>query len=420
MSNPRAPWSPRATSTLYGAASLLANFLGYLFLVALSRVLGPAEYGAAGALLGVGVIGSILSVSLQLVVARAVSADSSGGSTTSARFAISLAAATTIVAWACTPAVMHYLHLSSPWPSIWVGATLAPMTVAGALMGHLLGRQNFVRLAVATVMVSAARLVAALVTAVAGWGLTGALASLTVATAGATVLLARLADVPQWWRDTHAMWRRDLVDVARAAERVAAFLVLTNLDVLLARHYLPAHEAGIYAFGSLFAKAGLWGPQFFAVVAFPRLAASPSPTRLYLATAGATAVFGAALVGAATLVAEPLIRALSGEEFVAAAAYAPGFALLGTAFALVNLSLVASVAVREGLFGVATWLCALVQVVVVSAWRHDSIGQVLTACTVIAVCTAAVGGLLTLTRRPGAAGALPPEVPTPGAAALLG
>ena len=64
---------------VYGGSSLLANMLGYAFLAVLSRTLSPSEYGAAGALLGAGIISSILSVALQLVVARQVATDGSAG-----------------------------------------------------------------------------------------------------------------------------------------------------------------------------------------------------------------------------------------------------------------------------------------------------------------------------------------------------
>jgi O-antigen/teichoic acid export membrane protein len=249
-------------------------------------------------------------------------------------------------------------------------------------------------------MVSSARFTCAVVTATAGWGVTGALASLAVATTGATFVLAWLADVPRWWRDVGGSVRRDLVEVARAAERVAAFLVLTNLDVLLARHYLSAQQAGIYAFASLFAKAGLWGPQFFAVVAFPRLASNPKPSRLYLRTAAATAAFGAVLVVVAATLADPMIRAVSGQAYAGAAAYAPAFAVLGTVFALVNLSLVASVAVHEKRFGLVTWMASGSEVVVVSIWLHDSIEEVLFTCTAVALVTAIAGALLTAAREP--------------------
>ena len=55
---------------LLGAASVLSTALGYGLTVLLTRSYGPAEYGALGALLGVGLIGGIPAGALQYVLAR--------------------------------------------------------------------------------------------------------------------------------------------------------------------------------------------------------------------------------------------------------------------------------------------------------------------------------------------------------------
>ena len=52
---------------------------------------------------------------------------------------------------------------------------------------------------------------------------------------------------------------------------VAGLIVLSNSDVLLARHFLSPDESGVYVLAALFAKAGLWGTQFVAMLFFPRM-----------------------------------------------------------------------------------------------------------------------------------------------------
>ena len=224
-----------------------------------------------------------------------------------------------------------------------MAVTLMPMTLAGALLGQLLGRERFHRLAIATVTMAGARLVSGLVAAAAGWGLSGALAALALATILVVLGMCFLADVPEWWRRRVRLAVADLRDLAGAAGGVAAFLVLTNVDSVLARHHLPAATSGIYVLGALFAKAGLWGPQFIAVVAFPRLA-GPDRDRLLRRAALATAGFGLLIAVGGGSGRGPLVRIVSGDEYSARRGYAPAFALLGTVFALVNLGLLAHVA----------------------------------------------------------------------------
>src|SRR4029079_19834614 len=59
---------------LRGVASVLSNALGYGLTVLLTRSFGPAEYGALGALLGVGLIGGIPAGALTYVLARRTAA----------------------------------------------------------------------------------------------------------------------------------------------------------------------------------------------------------------------------------------------------------------------------------------------------------------------------------------------------------
>ena len=112
----------RGVGTIYGASAFAGNLLGYLFLVVLSRNLDPAQYGAIGGLLGFGLVSAILSVSLQLVVARATAGAGFGREVPTARSSISLALTAMLVAWAVTPLALRYLHLQSPWPVLWVGS----------------------------------------------------------------------------------------------------------------------------------------------------------------------------------------------------------------------------------------------------------------------------------------------------------
>ena len=58
----------------------------------------------------------------------------------------------------------------------------------------------------------------------------------------------------------------------RASGPLLGFVLLLNLDVLLARHHLTAAQAGEYAVAAIFAKVAFWLPQGVGVVLLPRLA----------------------------------------------------------------------------------------------------------------------------------------------------
>ena len=61
-----------------------------------------------------------------------------------------------------------------------------------------------------------------------------------------------------------------------------AFFALSNVDVLIARALLPAHEAGLYSSGLVLTKAVLFLPQFVVIVLFPSMARSQGGRRLHV------------------------------------------------------------------------------------------------------------------------------------------
>ena len=97
-----------------------------------------------------------------------------------------------------------------------------------------------------------------------------------------------------WFALRHDRAARRALDEQHAAGRVIretfhnshallAFFALSNVDILVARNVLDAHQAGLYAGGLILAKAVLFLPQFVVVLAFPSMstaverAARPDP-----------------------------------------------------------------------------------------------------------------------------------------------
>ena len=114
---------------LLGVASVLATALGYGLTVLLTRAYGPAEYGALGALLGVGLIGGIPSGALQYVLARRTAgAGLPAGANERAglRLSVTVGAALGGLVVLLSPVADAFFHLGSPWPVIWLGVTLLP------------------------------------------------------------------------------------------------------------------------------------------------------------------------------------------------------------------------------------------------------------------------------------------------------
>lgn len=387
---------------LLGVASVLSNALGYGLTVLLTRSFGPAEYGALGALLGVGLIGGIPAGALTYVLARRTAAaelPTGANERAGLRLSITVGAVVGGLVIVLSPVADAFFHLGSPWPALWLGVMLLPYSVQGALLGGLLGHERYAAFAAGQLLTALARFAAGVVTALLALSVAGAMAALAVGTFAAAAGL--------WWMCGPASWSvpgrsRDLLaDLARACSAIAGVIVLSNVDLLLARHFLSREESGAYALAALFGKACLWGAQFVPALVFPRLARDGSGRGLLLRSAAAAAGVGAAGILAAAVAAGPVVRVIAGDDpgYAEAVNLAVPFAILGTLWALVQLALLAAVAAGDPRPGRLLWVVVAVETLIIAVGAHDSPAAILAVSLACTGVLAAAATLLVLRDR---------------------
>jgi O-antigen/teichoic acid export membrane protein len=379
-----------------GAGTAAANALAYVTAAVLARATGPAVYGELAALVALGIIGNVPATALQLVVARRTAAAGTGRDLRGIRAAAVTTAGLLLICVLLSPLLNAALDLHGLTAPLVLGLTLVPQTLTGALFGDLLGRSAYGRLATAYVLAAAGRLVAAGTVAALG----GSVVQILLAVAGAgvltlflTVLLCGLhrpvrsltaAEAPPW---------RELVGAGAVTGGV---LVLTNLDLLMARAFLEPSAAGAYAVGSLFAKAAFWAPNFVTVLVYPRLASGTGVRRALVRAMALTVAIGGVIVLVTALTARPIISATSGSEYLDHATYPVTFAVLGALFALAQLLLLSSVAMTDRRAEGLVWVAIAVEAVAMSL-NHGSGAAILAVAVSINLLLVLAG--LVLRRR---------------------
>src|SRR6266545_30446 len=326
-------------------AMAVANGLNYAFNLVMLRLLEPAAYGALGALLAVILIGTVPGLALQAVVARHTALRAGDRRAVAELWSRTLVA----VSWvslglglavaAAAPALAAFLHLGSIVPALWLAANILPLPLVSALQGMLQGVQRF-----------------------------GALAA--------------------------ALGR----EVGAAALAFLGLLLLTNMDLLLARHYLAAEPSGLYAAGAVVAKIAYWAPQFVATIVFPRLATEAAARRRLLARAAAAIpALGVALMVVVAAAPELAVTLPFGAAYRDVGPDLPLFAALGTALALVQLLLFSGIAAGDR--KVHRLLCAtvVIEVAVIALGPHHSVTGIVGAA--LAAVTALLGACWVLERR---------------------
>jgi O-antigen/teichoic acid export membrane protein len=397
----------------------LAHGLHYAYNVVMAAVLGPAAFGALGALLALILLGSVPGIALQAMAARHTALLAAGRRDQRALWAALLrlaawwGAALAAVTVAASGFLGAWLHLDSPAPVLVLALALAPSTFSYASQGMLQGREAFVAFTAVGLVNAVGKLVAGLGLVAAGFGVSGAVAGAAVGTwlgAATGMLLVRrsvaaAATAPAGVAP-QAPARGAPAAGALGREATAAvtgllgLFLLTNLDVPLARHYLPAAASGHYALGAVVAKIAFWGPQFVTTLVFARLVTGGDRRRLLGGSAALIVASGALLAaGLAALAALGVALPLLGREYAAIGPALPLFAALGCALALVQLLLYEEIAASARRMGRVLALAALAQAALISVAFHDSVGEIVGTALAVALALVAAGVVLA-GRRP--------------------
>ncbi|HEX2090540.1 MAG TPA: glycosyltransferase [Actinomycetota bacterium] len=358
----------------------------YLFHMVVSRFLGPADYGALAALLGIVLIITVAQGVIQAAVAKKVSVLRAEGRTEEilslgagmlkAAFAFSLTAS--VVLFLFSPAIASFLHIGLA-PAL----LLAVYTLVGALvsvpLGVLQGQLRFKAMALVLLLGVSIRLGVGIGLAGLGFGVTGAVLG-TVA--GATVAAGigiRLLGIPSAsWTAGQGSLRLMWADLRIALLGLATFRLFAVIDDVLARHYLAPRAGGIYSSAWIIANAILFLPGGIVLAALPRFAETAGrgeAARRWLRAA----VLGVALV---VLVALPVVILLRhqivavafGSQYAGAAEFLP---TLATTNALQAIVLVLTYFhIGAGTRGYRLALVGALAKILLISWFHRSPAQI--------------------------------------------
>ncbi|PZF84323.1 lipopolysaccharide biosynthesis protein [Jiangella anatolica] len=359
----------RSSAGLLALGTSVGNLLGYALTVAGARRLGPHEFGAFSALLALIIVGNVAALAVQATTARA--AATGRPVAPAVRSGLILAITIGIALTALSPAAESVLQLPSPTPAIAAAVAIAALTATAPSLGIVQGRERF-------------GLLAALVTIQAALRVGGGLAGMALEPTATSALIGiaagfAAAGVVAWLaaRPASLFSRRGGFAVRATLSSGAmllGFVVLTNIDVILARHVLSPEVSGLYAAGSIFTKIAFWLPQFVPLLAFPALA---DPLRRRSAvTLGVTAVAvsGAALTALCWAFADPAVDLVAGPSYDDVVAWVPGFAGLGALYALAHLLVYAHLARRDRWTTGVLWVVLAAYVLTVELWATTLAG----------------------------------------------
>jgi O-antigen/teichoic acid export membrane protein len=340
-------------------AMAVMNVTTYAFTILAARLLGPPEYGALAAVMGLLLVVNVLSLGLQATGARRVSAapeDLASIERTVMSTTYLAAVVLGLLALAAAPVVAVVLNLDSWVAAVLIAVTAVPLTVMGGQAGIFQGERRWVPLAVIYLCVGLGRIGFGAVALVVEPTTTGAMVGVAVGAALPAAYgwfaLHRRAQRREPASHPHErthLWARGgvLRETLLNSHALLAFFALSNVDIVVARSTLGEHQAGLYGGGLILTKAVLFLPQFVVVVAFPSMSRQGAGRQKHLLSVAVVFGIGVATVLGTAVLAPLAVLFIGGPEYAALQDRLWVFAVLGTLLAMIQLLIYNIVARRR-------------------------------------------------------------------------
>lgn len=390
--------------TSIAVAMGIMNVATYGYTIVSARLLGPRDYGAFAAMMGLLLVITVVSLALQATAARRIAATPHHAHQIERvilRIGVRASLGMGALCLVFSPVIDRVVRLDSLGTAMLMAFAAAPLTMMGAQAGILQGERRWTALASIYLAAGVPRLLIGTIAIL--WQPSEFAALLGVAVAAyAPVVVGWLAlrhpREPGENSADHserALW----VETFRNSITLFAFFALSNVDILVARNVLDAHQAGLYAAGLILVKAVLFLPQFVVVLAFPSMSDSGAARKaLFRSLAVVILLGGLASAGTAVLSGLAVVF-VGGEDYSAIQDQLWVFALLGTMLSMLQL-LIYSVLARQARRAVPLVFVALVAVVVCGPLADTVNGLVLLVITIDFVLLAVLLAVTVLSHRP--------------------
>jgi O-antigen/teichoic acid export membrane protein len=340
-------------------AMAVMNVATYGYTVLVAHLVGPSDFGAFSAIMGVLLVVNVLSLGLQATGARRISASPESVLAVervvlgvSYRSALILA----LVLLALAPVMNAVLRLESLPTAALVALTAAPLTIMGGQAGVLQGERRWAPLSLVYLAQGVGR-VAAGVGFLLVWRTEFAAVLGVAIGAWLPVVIGYVAlRRPRATATATQVSSGELIrEVAGSSQALLAFFALSNADILLARAVLDDHTAGLYAGGLILVKAILFLPQFVAVIAFPSMATRGADSSTLVKALVVALALGLCGMGGTLLLPDLALVFVGGEDFEEVKDLLWLFALVGTLLSMVQLLLYSALARQQWRAILAIW-----------------------------------------------------------------
>lgn len=263
------------------AGAIVACACNYFYQIFVGRALGPEGYGAFGALFSIYYLFYMFSGTFQAVAARFVSKfNAIDDSSSIGIFSFELIKKMAFIGsfgfmifWLTSSMIAEFLNLRSTTEVVFLGAAILFSSLLPVTSGMLQGLQKFNILSLVNILTFAPKLIFGILLVKLGYGISGAIGAVALGLAVAflfSIIPLRIY-LKNNQKNANCNFREMYFYSAPAILIMMCLAVPSNVDVILAKHYLTGTNAGLYAAAAVLGKIVLFLASSIPVVMFPKI-----------------------------------------------------------------------------------------------------------------------------------------------------
>lgn len=391
-------------SLLMVALTTGVNFFNYLYQVVMGRMLTPAEYGELLSLVSLVAITASLGIVIQTVMAKYVSKFKARGEQEKItsyyyhglKTTLGLGAALFFALLALTPILASYLKIESYLVFIVLFSSQIVGFSLPACWGMLTGLQEFLKLGLILFFGAIVKFIISVVLVYHAHGVMGGVAGYSLANIVTFVVL--LLVLRQYYEPSkETPDYQELGSYATFTLIVTFFMtVLTQVDVIFAKHYLSPQDAGLYASISVLGRIIFFSASGIGFVLFPKLShakeVGSDPKGIVLKVVAVTVLIGGCILAVYHSSPHFVISLVLGEKYLAAVPYLARYGLAMLFLSL--LVLLSQVVLSYEMTSIARlFILAVVAEIVAIGWYHNGIVEVVNIFAVVSCASTLVIGV---------------------------
>lgn len=371
-------------------SSMVGNISNYLFQIYMGRSLGPVDYGILASLFSLFTILSVPAGVLQTVTAKYASNFRAHGELGKvAKLVKDLLKRVSLIGLVgfvlfiiASKSISSFLQIPSRLPVIITGVALIFSIISPIVVGAIQGLQAFGWLGADMIIAALAKLSFGIFFVYLGFKVNGALLGL---------ILGGLAGILFLIIPLKSSFTKNMVDSDFSFSEVykyflptsivlLCFMIITNIDLILVKHFFDPTQAGHYAAASMVAKILLYLPGAIVLVMFPKTSELHALNKEHRPILKKSLFYGILLCGAALLlfltIPAFIVKSLYGNQYVS---IIPLIGIISSAmcfFALANILFLYQLSIHELRFLKTLTIGTIAEVILIVLF-HASLTQVI-------------------------------------------